>query len=189
MTTTARRTAGVAVVMAILGWTSPAAATESSAALASQPSRMAPDARVRGLGTRLVAVIIDATAQSQTFRRLVDRIGATDGIVYVGEGQCGHRVQACLLVTMTIAGPNRVLRILVDPRKSDRDLMGSIGHELQHAVEVLSHRSIRNSSAMILLYKEMCHACGFRFETDAAIRAGTAVRDELRTSADVERHD
>jgi hypothetical protein len=60
--------------------------------------------------------------------------------------------------------------------------MGSIGHELQHAVEVLSHHSVTSYSAMILLYKEMCNACGSRFETDAAIGAGNAVRAELRDS-------
>ena len=90
---------------------------------------------------------------------------------------------------MTIAGPNRVLRILVDPRKADRDLMGSIGHELQHAVEVLSHRSVRNYSAMILLYKEMCGGCGRRFETDAAIEAGIDVRAELKKSAAADRRE
>jgi hypothetical protein len=134
-------------------------------------------------------IINEAAAQSETFRALVDRIGTTDGIVYVAEGQCGHGVQACLLDTMTIAGPNRVLRILVDPRKADRDLMGSIGHELQHAVEVLSHRSVRNYSAMILLYKEMCGGCGRRFETDAAIEAGIDVRAELKKSAPADRRE
>jgi hypothetical protein len=79
-----------------------------------------------------------------------------------------------------MAGPNRVLHILVDPRKSDRDLMGSIGHELQHAVEVLGNRHVRSSSAMILFYKEMCDPCGLRFETVAAIGAGNAVRAELQ---------
>src|SRR5258706_15181272 len=59
-----------------------------------------------------------ATAQSMTFRELVDRINATDGIVYVSEGQCGHGVRACLSNTMTMAGPNRVLRILIDARKT-----------------------------------------------------------------------
>jgi hypothetical protein len=131
-----------------------------------------------------VAVISDAAAQSKTFRGLVDQIGTTNGIVYVAEGQCGHGVRACLVLTMTMMGPNRVLRILVDPREADRDLMGSIGHELQHAVEVLSHRSVRSYSAMILLYKEMCDDCGGRrFETDAAVAAGNAVRAELQKSA------
>ena len=183
MTKTTRRVVGAAVVIAVLGWTSGAAALESDAAAAGQPSLMAPDARVRGVSARVVMIINEAAAQSETFRGLVDRIGTTDGIVYVAEGQCGHGVRACLLDTMTIAGPNRVLRILVDPRKADRDLMGSIGHELQHAVEVLSHRSVRSYDAMILLFKKMCDGCGRRFETDAAIATGNAVRAELRNSA------
>jgi len=57
-------------------------------------------------------------------------------------------------------GPHRVLRILVDPRAADRDLMASIGHELQHAVEVLNHRSVRSSSQMILLYRRICDDLG-----------------------------
>jgi hypothetical protein len=32
---------------------------------------------------------------------------------------------------------------------------------------------------MILLYKQICDVCGRSFETNAAIRVGNAVRDEL----------
>src|SRR5215510_6173845 len=179
MTKAARRAAGMTVVVAVLGWASSATATESGA-IAGQPSLIAPDARVRGLSPRMVAVINDATARSKTFRALVDQIGRTDGIVFVVEGQCGDFVPACLPLTMTLMGQNRALRIVVDPGKADCDLMGSIGHELQHAVEVLSHRTIRNSSAMSLLYDKEGHKLGRQFETDAAIAAGKAVRAELR---------
>jgi hypothetical protein len=182
MTKTARRAAGVAVVVAVLGWTHSAAATESNAA-SSQDSIAATHARVRSASPRIAAVIIEAAAQSKTFRGLVDQIGTTDGIVYVAEGECGHGVGACLLLRMTIAGSNRMLRILVDPRMSDDDLRGFVGHELQHALEVLSNRGVRSSDAMYLFYKTTCYECGSRFETDAAIRAGNAVRDELRESA------
>jgi hypothetical protein len=183
MTKTARQAAGVAVVVAVLGWTSRAAASQDLDAAVTPPSVNVSHARVRGVGPRFVAVISEAADRSATFRGLVDRIGHTDGIVYVAEGQCGHGVWACLLPTMTMAGPNRVLRILVDPGKVDRDLMGSMGHELQHAVEVLGDRTIRDHGAMVLLFKQMCAGCLFRFETDAAIRAGDAVRDELQKSA------
>jgi hypothetical protein len=61
--------------------------------------------------------------------------------------------------------------------------MASIGHELQHALEVLSYSSVRSSSEMILLYKRICDLCGGSFETNAAVRAGYAVRDELIESA------
>jgi hypothetical protein len=155
MTKKARQAAGVAVVVAVLGWTSSAAATESSAAVASQESLMAPDPRVRSASPRVVAVIIEAAAQSKTFRGLVDQIGTTDGIVYVAEGECGHGVHACLLFTITMAGPHRVLWILVDPRKADRDFMASIGHELQHAVEVLSNRTIKARSRYVFALFEI----------------------------------
>jgi hypothetical protein len=189
MTKTTGRRAASAAVIAVLGWTSGGAAMESGVALVGQSSLVAPDRRVRGIDPRFVAVISEATARSKTFRGLVDRIGSTDGIVYVAEGQCGHGVRACLLPTMTMAGPNRVLRILVDPRKVDRDLMGSIGHELQHAVEVLGDRTIRDHGAMVLLFKQMCAGCLFRFETDSAVQAGNAVRAELRASAAAERRE
>ena len=188
MTKTARRrTVGGVVALAVLGWAWSAAATESSAA--GQSSLMAPDARVRGVSVRVVTVINEAAAQSNTFRGLVDQIGATDGIVYVAEGQCGHGVRACLLHTMTEMGPHRVLRILVDPQRIDRDLMESIGHELQHAVEVLSDRAIRRSSAMTLLYNKEGDKYARRFETTAAIKASNAIHAELQERAAAERRE
>jgi hypothetical protein len=183
MTRTIRLAARAAVVVAVLGWASRAAATESSAAVAGQESLMAPDPRVRSASPRIMGIMIEAAAQSKTFRGLVDQIGTTDGFVYVAEGPCGHDVHACLLFTITMAGPHRVLWIHVDPQKSDRDLMASIGHELQHAVEVLSNRTIESGRAMYLLYFEKCHRCGGAIETYAAIRAGIAVREELQKSA------
>jgi hypothetical protein len=187
MTKTRRGTVGGVVAVAVLGWAWSAAATESSAA--DQSSLMAPDARVRGLSVRIVAVINEATAQSKTFRGLVDQIGITDGIVYVAEGQCGHGVRACLLHRMTEMGPRRVLRILVDPQRIDRDLMRSIGHELQHAVEVLNDRAIRSSSAMTLLYNKKGDTYARRFETNAAIQASNAIHAELQERAAAERRE
>ena len=65
--------------------------------------------------------------------------------------------------------------------------MASIGHELQHAVEVLNYRSFRSSSQMILLYKKICDVCGRSFETNAAVRVGNAVREELRENGTLSR--
>jgi hypothetical protein len=183
MTKARRRVAGAAVVVTSLLWASCAVATASNALIADQPSLMTPDARVRGETARMVALITYATAQSTTFRGLVDRISTTDGIVYITEGHCRYGARACLPLTMTMMGRYRLLRILVDRRAADRDLMAYIGHELQHAIEVLSFRSVRSSSAMILLYQKICGVCGLWFETNAAVRVGNAVRDELLKSA------
>jgi len=57
--------------------------------------------------------------------------------------------------------------------------MASIGHELQHAVEVLSDRAIRSSSAMTLLYNK---------EGDKYGRAAVQDRrDAQRVGKDLER--
>jgi hypothetical protein len=167
------------VVMALLVWAAVASAS-NVVVVAGQPSATTARTRVRGANARLDAVIAEAVTRSQTFRGLVDTILTTDGIVYVAEGECGQGVRACLLAMVTIAGPNRLLRIAVDPRKSDEDLIGTIGHELQHAIEVLSDHYVRSSSAAILRLKEICSACGSRYETDAAVKAGDAVRAELQ---------
>lgn len=177
------RTLAIAVVgIAVLGWASSAAATQSAESSAGQAPLLSPDARIRGGSATLATAIRDAEAGSSTFRRLVNQIGATDGVVYVMAGQCRRGLRACLILDMSVMGSNRVLWIRIDPRKMDRDLMGSIGHELQHALEVLSHSSIRSGSAMILLYNKDGSKEGGHFETDAAIKAGRAVRAELEAS-------
>lgn len=184
-----KATGAVATVLAIavVGCASAAAATESGDDAAGRQTLTTSDARVRGASDRLTAVIREAAAGSPTFRGVVDQIGHTDGIVYVMDGGCKRGLHACLLLAMSVMGPHRVLWIHIDPRKADRDLMGSIGHELQHALEVLSHRNIRSGSAMTLLYKKEASNDGGHFETDAAIKIGNAVRAELQAHADADR--
>ena len=78
-----------------LAWASSGAAVQSRALEAAPSSRMAPDARVRDVSSRIVAIVNDATARSKTFRALVARINHTDGIVYIAEGDCGSAAQTC----------------------------------------------------------------------------------------------
>lgn len=61
-------------------------------------------ARVRAEDPALSALIRQAIDQSATFRSLVEAIQATNGIVYVIRGRCGHYVKACLLLWMGAAG-------------------------------------------------------------------------------------
>lgn len=168
----------MAAVAAALASSPNVSATQALPGLA-VPELNVPDPRVRGLTPRVVGLLREATARSQTFHHLVATIDGTDGVVYVGEGRCGQGLRACLLHTVTIAGPRRVLRVLVDPRHPDTELMRSLGHELQHAVEVLSDRTVRSNAALRLLYTKQCSLCRDVFETDAAVRAGDAVRAEL----------
>src|SRR5262245_47778657 len=100
--------------------------------------------RIRSADSTIAALIVQASASSATFRRFVTLIDATDGIVYLERGRCRYNMRACLVATVTVAGPNRILRMVVDQRKAECDLhvMASIGHELWHAIEVLRDSSI-----------------------------------------------
>src|SRR5690242_3214844 len=88
--------------------------------------------RVRSTNPTIASAIADAQSRSSTFRSLVRAIEATDGIVYVERGHCGHRVPACLNLSIVSAGDFRLLRILVDNTSSLVSLMSTIAHELRH---------------------------------------------------------
>jgi hypothetical protein len=137
--------------------------------------------RLRTVGSSLAAIVTDATVRSATFRHLAHAISQTDGIVYVEDGDCGHGVRACL-AAVTTAGANRIVRVRVDANTADWHLMGSIGHELQHAVEVLSSPIVTNTNALYLFYQRNGIRTGSVFETAAAVRAGNEVRAEVRRS-------
>jgi hypothetical protein len=124
-------------------------------------------------------LILDASERSRTFRALVAAIDATDGIVYLRVGTCG-RLRACLLHQISFAGQHRVLSIIVGAQHHDPSLMGAIGHELQHALEVLSDSTITTDEDIVAFYRFHGRRIRGVLETDAAIRVGDAVRAELR---------
>jgi hypothetical protein len=145
-----------------------------------------PMPRVRGNDPMLAAAIVEATDRSPTFSALVDRLQASDGIVYVSRGRCGHGVRACLLSTVTAAADNRVLRVLIDEGRTGNDLMAAIGHELQHAIEVVSDERVQSGADIYFKFRVGVRSTvsrGLTFETQAAINAGDSVRKELRTRA------
>ena len=137
--------------------------------------------RVRSSSAVIAELIVRARERSETFRRLVETIEASDGIVYVEQGECGRGVRACLIAVIP-AGPNRYLHVVVDTRRAESDLMASIGHELRHTIEVLSQPGVRTNAQMYFFYaREGTQRLGSQaFETTPAIDAGEDVRAEIR---------
>ena len=123
--------------------------------------------------------MVPADSPYKTFKELVATIDRSDGLVYIEEGKCGHSVRACLALTVTVAGPYRILRILIDPRGPQRRLISSIGHELRHAVEVLGDPTIRSNAAVFHFALRQGPTARERFETTDAIQAGLDVCAEL----------
>jgi hypothetical protein len=142
-----------------------------------------PSPRVRSTDTAIAALMAEAESRSPSFRDLVRKIERTDGIVYVERGHCGHGVHACLTHSIVAGEGFRLLRILVDGAGGLIDLMATIGHELQHAVELLTEPAVRTTAAAYLYYeRESPTARGSftAFETTAAVNAGQRIERELR---------
>jgi len=135
--------------------------------------------RVRSSHAYLRAMIDEAALRSSTFRSIVAAIEATNGIVYVEHGPCIHSLRACLALDVTAAGDYRILRVNVDARQRDWDVMASIGHELRHALEVLENSALTDMATIYLFYAQATQAKDQPFETRAAINAGFAVRNEV----------
>jgi hypothetical protein len=171
-----RNLAMAAMAAAVLGTPSLSAAAD---AMAANPTISF--THVRSSNPALVALIQQAGERSATFRGLIDTINASDSFVFVEEGACGHGVRACFVSVAATSG-YRYMRVVVDTRKADWDLMGSIGHELRHTIEVIAAPSVRDNASKFFLYQQIGTegtTSGAR-ETRAAVDAGNAVRDEVR---------
>ena len=139
--------------------------------------------------TAAIAALLDqATQWSPTFQGLVNVINESDGLVYIEEGECRGHVRACLVHAVTLAGPNRLLHIKIDPRRNsfnahavDPDVIGLLGHELQHAAEVLRDPRLRTYADVANFYmREGTFSTGTVLETPEAERAGFVITDEVR---------
>jgi hypothetical protein len=76
-----------------------------------------------------------------------------------------------------------MLWVTIDTRRVDSELIASIGHELQHAVEILSNPDVRDTAAMYIFYSRFARRVGTgrgAWETAAATKVGNAVREEIR---------
>jgi hypothetical protein len=149
----------------------------------------APVAQLRPTTPRLAALIEEATTRSPTFRNMVLSLETTDGMVFVDEGRCTRGANACLTHRLTQAGGYRLLFVVIDPRRRDLDLMASIGHELQHALEVLADPSLRTTAALkdFYLRDTRTEFPPRLIETAAAQWAGDAVLREISQSRSLER--
>jgi hypothetical protein len=139
--------------------------------------------RVRILSPQIADAFREGISRSPTFHRIVDAIDASNGIVYVEHGVCRRAARSCLLGSVVVAGPSRMLRLLIHETQLADDLVVSLGHELQHAVEVLSEPAVTTAAEMQWLFQRIGIRSGDMFETNDAIRVGDDIRRELAASA------
>lgn len=154
----------------------------ASTAIAAQQEPPAAVPRVRSANPAIATLIATGMTNSRTFRSIIERINATDGVVYVEQGDCGNAIRACLRAVAKSVG-NRIVLVRIRLPKSDRDVVATIGHELQHALEILNDPAVTDSAAMYRFYtREARRRLGGGFETAEAVKVEQAVHAEMRSS-------
>jgi hypothetical protein len=148
-----------------------------------------PFPHVRAADSQMRALIDDAIASSATVRVLVERITASDVVVFV---VCEHdpAVKASgRLNFMVSAGGTRYVVIRLKPKRRAAAI-AMLGHELQHAAEIADTPSIVDEQSLGREYERIgyrSHAShgGLAFDTKAAVDIGRRVAEELKSAAPI----
>ena len=145
--------------------------------------------RIRPMAPYLGVLLREGMAGSPTFRALVERIERSDLVVYIAPGTLDSRLRGRLKF-MGGARNARYLRIEVGWQGSETRSIASLGHELQHAVEVADAPTIRDEESFGREFARIGYpssAVQFgedRYDTRAAVDAGFRVWQELASEAD-----
>lgn len=150
-----------------------------------------PGLAVRSEQADVMVLLLEGYERSPTLKSLVDAIGETNGIVYIQTGRCPvPGLRGCLLHIIYGNGGFRYLWIRIRAAAEPLELVSTMAHELQHALEVLQQPWIRTGLDLLQFYRSPgSQAFGSSaspgpfqsFETAPAMRIGEAVRAELET--------
>ena len=146
--------------------------------------RLRPDRSLR-------ALVEESARRSPSIQALIDRLEATDVIVYVRmrlfnelalEGHVG--------MLATTASGQRYLMIELACGRPEVTTMATLAHELFHALEIAGQPSIVDAQTLAAFYQRHGIETGgivgrWTFETEAAEQAGRQARREL---LDITRH-
>ena len=142
---------------------------------------------VRTAEPRLRTLIDDAIATSPTVRALVERITASDVVVFVACEPDPNARTAGRMNFMTASGGVRYVLIRLKPWHRVTAI-AMLAHELQHAAEVAATPSIVDAESLAREYARMGYRKhsldGLAFDTKEAVEVGRRVIDELAMKAD-----
>ncbi|HEX2344814.1 MAG TPA: hypothetical protein VHI98_30375 [Vicinamibacterales bacterium] len=131
-------------------------------------------------------LLAEGFARSKTFRRLVDGLDASDWLVFVQPGPCPEKAAvACLLHTVAEFEGSPYVRVLVNFNHRHPDnVIATLAHELQHALEVAQDPNVKDTATMRALFERIGtvrvrSGSATTYETDGARRIGEQVLREL----------
>ncbi len=138
--------------------------------------------RLRPQDSRIVSVMREGAARSATFRALVDRIEASNVIVYVALNPLLKSSLSGSLTWMTRTNEYRYVRASISTELTFDQMIATVAHELQLAVEVIEDPSVQDERSLVALYRrigEPSRAATTGWETLSAQQTGYQVRREL----------
>lgn len=142
----------------------------------------APDRRVRGASPRVTSALFDGVRRSRTFAGLVAGVEQSNIIAYIELVLDLPPTTDGRLMLLSKTSGHRYVRIQVRTTLSPDQIISTIGHELQHALEIAEAPGVCDEKSMRRFYQRLgagaSHTLGF--DTEAARVAGDRVRVELR---------
>jgi hypothetical protein len=147
-----------------------------------------PDPHVRATCAQMLRAVTSGAEASSTLRGLVDRLQASDVVVYLMARRSRSSAIAAHVAFISAAGGRRYLLVAIDPKYSGAQLIGLIGHELRHAVEIAEEPSVVDERSLAALYRRIGFADDAggieQYETGNAIETGGRImRDVIAHAA------
>ena len=161
-----------------------------SLAIAADSIPDGPHRPIRTTDDRLRKLLDDGMRTSPTFRALVERLDASDIVVYLRcDGAPLHAADG-RLTFLSSAGGFRYVVVRVAHLQSRERQIAIIAHELRHAIEIADAPQIVDGPSLVREYKRIGYVSvgsalpGITFDSRAAVQAGTQVMRELLDNED-----
>ncbi len=142
-----------------------------------------PRSHVRSESRQMQTVLAEGVQQSPTISTLVDRIDASNVIVYVECARLGSLTLQGRTRLVAAKRDVRYVRVEVDCMLMRRELTTIIGHELQHAAEIAAAPDVVDERSYARLLQKIgfstCCSTHEQYETRGALEAADRVMDEM----------
>jgi hypothetical protein len=138
--------------------------------------------RVRASDTRTATLLVQGLQRSETIRGLVNHLEQRDVIVYIETQPNLKKRLAGTLTWLTATKAHRYVRISINPDMSTDMAIATLGHELQHALEVAHAPQIVSPETLERYYRAHGDSSSSErsgWDTEAARLVGEGVRREL----------
>jgi hypothetical protein len=155
------------------------------AVAAQEPQAGERSARVRAADKRTAVLLTRGLERSATIRALVAQLEQSDVIVYIEMNPGLRKRLAGKLTWITSTKAHRYVRVSINPELHSEMAIATLGHELQHALEVANAPTIVSTNTLERYYSEHGDASPTEvsgWDTEAARLAGNEVRRELALS-------